>query len=78
MVKSFKTGYLVGVHPASFRPGEKSEILGVVLVDVDTQAIIEYERPCFLVRYEDTTTDFVPLASVEDGTYTIVSKNGPT
>jgi len=51
----------------AFRPGENPFIIGAAMV-VPSPGMAE--RLCFHVIYDDGKTDYIPLESLTDGTYT--------
>ncbi len=61
--------FLEGKHPYAFRTGECAEVIGFKIGTPDGGL---EPRPCFEVKYADGMTDFVPLTSVSDGSYSIV------
>ena len=50
-----------GVHPDSFRSGERAEIIGVRMVRVHHSF-----RPCFMLLYEGGIIDYVPIEDNEN------------
>jgi len=61
--------FLVGIHSSgSFRPGKPAEILGVVFITPTNSE----ERPCYHVKFDDGTEDFVPLSDAKN--FKIISK----
>ena len=61
--------HLQGVHPNSFRPGEKAMI---VTIDKRQPEGCDSPRHCFMVIYPDGVLDAVPISEVVHGNYEIV------
>lgn len=61
--------YLVQSHRYSFRSGEPAMITGVRWVEVNGVG-----RACFVIRYADEVTDFVPVDDRDAG-YKFLSKS---
>lgn len=55
----------------AFRRGEMADVIGLMNVMPDPMAPV---RPCLLCVYPDGHIDYVPLSSLEDGTYELVEK----
>ena len=60
--------YYVGTNPYSFRVGIPAEIIGVQIITPDNQT---RPRPCYHVRWSDSTEDWVCIA--DDKNYKIIS-----
>lgn len=70
--------YLVGVNKNAFRAGEQSLIIGVKMITLYKQGIVdipEEPRICYHVQFEDMTEDYVPKSEVDNGNYEIITLN---
>lgn len=68
-----KRAQLVGVSADSFRQGEKAFIIGAVMVTPSGLG----ERLCFHAIFDDGKTVFIPVYSVDNGSYRIEPEDTP-
>ena len=62
--------FLIGQHLHSFRVGERSEIIGVKIIQPDS--ILE-DRLCFEVLFDDGAIDFIPVSSYNNEHYLLTT-----
>ena len=64
--------YLISNNIHNFRHGEENPIVIGVCTVTPTNL---HPRPCFKVLYSDSTVDYVPVSSIEDGDFYVSSRN---